>query len=182
MSIIHFPVRHPEIRCGNQSCRNLLNALVKVDKEFIGVCQVRVLPPSDVFVPCLGYKIDGKLMFSLCGLFAIDRKIQKKPCEHDADERSWIDVYISIDIKHALKVGYKILEYKEIWHYHRGGERLFRDLILNIVRRRIECSVSPLNCESQASKDDYVQKIMRRMWYYYECSRYKEGPCWQILK
>ena len=20
------------------------------------------------------------------------------------------------------------------------------------------------------------------MWYYYECSRYKEGPCWQILK
>ena len=56
MSIIHFSIGHPEIRCGNQSCRNLLNALVKADKEFVGVCQVRVLPPSDIFIPCLGYK------------------------------------------------------------------------------------------------------------------------------
>ena len=101
MSILHFPIGHPEIRCGNQSCRNLLNELVKADKECIGVCQVRALLPSDVFVPCLGYKIDGKLMFCMCRSFAIDGKIQKKPCEHDDDERSWIDVYTSIDIKRA---------------------------------------------------------------------------------
>ena len=50
--------------------------LVKADKEFIGVCQARVLLPSDVFVPCLSYKIDGKLMFCLCSSFAIDGKIQ----------------------------------------------------------------------------------------------------------
>ena len=65
-----------------------------------------------------------------------------------------------IDIKHTLKVGYKILEYKKIWHYHRGGERFFSDFISNIIRRKIECSGLPLNCESQASKYDYIQKIM----------------------
>ena len=58
------------------------------------------------------------------------------------------DVYTSIDIERALSVGYEIMEYKEIWHYHGGGSKIFRDFMLNIVRRKTECSGFPPHCTS----------------------------------
>ena len=65
---IEFPVGHPEIRLGDYSCRNLLNKL-KVRKErFIGLCQVRVILPNNLFIPCLAHKMDGKLCFACLGL------------------------------------------------------------------------------------------------------------------
>ena len=45
MSEIDYPLGHPEIRRGNYSCRNLLHKLKMKNKKFIGICQVRVLPP-----------------------------------------------------------------------------------------------------------------------------------------
>ena len=44
MSQIDFPLGHPEIRRGHHSCKNLLNKLQSRGQEFIGVCQVCVLP------------------------------------------------------------------------------------------------------------------------------------------
>ena len=40
-------------------------------------------------------------------------------------ERSFIDIYTSVDIERALSIGYEIIEYKEIWHYHGGGAKIF---------------------------------------------------------
>ena len=44
MSEIDFLLGHPEIRRGHHSCKNLSNKLQSRGHEFIGVCQVRVLP------------------------------------------------------------------------------------------------------------------------------------------
>ena len=43
-------------------CRNLLKDLEKKGAEFIGVCMVRVLAPTNLMIPYLPHKIDGKLM------------------------------------------------------------------------------------------------------------------------
>ena len=40
-------------------------------------------------------------------------------------------------------MGYRILEYKEIWHYPGGGGKIFKEFILNIVKRKIEYSGFP---------------------------------------
>ena len=56
MSKIDFPLGHAEIRRGNHSCRNLLSKLRSTNIDFIGVCEVQVLPPDNLFVPCLAIR------------------------------------------------------------------------------------------------------------------------------
>ena len=129
---------------------------MKRNEKFIGICQVRVLPPDKLFIPCLVHKMNGKLLFCLCQTCACGDNIQRKACDHDDMERSWIDVYTSTDIERAQKNGYKILEYKEIWHYKQGGGKIFCDLILNIVKRKIECSGFPVDCNTPEAKQKYV--------------------------
>ena len=133
-----------------------------MNKDFIGVCQGRVLPPDNLFVPCLAHKMDGKLLFCLYRTCASNGQMQRIRCSHNERERSWIDVYTSIDNERALLMGYKILEYKEIWHYHGGGGKVFRDFILNIVKRKTECSGFPRNCNSDQSKEDYIQNLKKQ--------------------
>ena len=55
-----------------------------------------------------------------------------------------MDTYTSIDMHGAHKVGYKVLEYFELWHYPRGSDKFFKEFMLNIVHRKIECSGFPL--------------------------------------
>ena len=107
---------------------------------------------DDLFIPCLVHQMDGKLLFCLCRTCASNVQIQRNICSHNEKERSWIDVYTSIDLKRAFLMGYSILEYKELWHYHSGGGKIFKEFILNIVKRNIECSGFPPNCISDESK------------------------------
>ena len=158
-SIIKFPVGHPEVRRGDASCRQLMDALKVSGVPFIGLCMVEILPPNELFVPCLGYKAGGKLLFGLCRTCLETNDIQRRPCEHSEKERGWIDVYTSIDMETALKFGYKVLRYFEIWHYHGGGELLFRDFILNIVKRKVECSGFPQRCDTLESKKAYLDEL-----------------------
>ena len=59
----------------------------------------------------------------------------------------------------ALKCGYKVMHYFEIWHYHGGGELLFRDFILNIVKRKVECSGFPQHCDTVERKEAYLNEL-----------------------
>ena len=94
MSTIRFPIGHPEIRRGDASCRQLMDSLKASGVSFIGLCMVEILPPNGLFVPCLGYKAGGRLLFGLCRTCLETSDIQRKPCEHSEKERGWIDVYI----------------------------------------------------------------------------------------
>ena len=159
MSKVNFPIGHPEIRRGDDSCKSLLASLEESGVAFMGLCLVKILPPFDLFVPCLAHKINGKLLFSLCHACSVSDEIQRKPCTHTEEQRAWIDVYTSIDLESALRCGYVVLKYYEIWHYHEGGASLFKDFILNIVRRKIECSGFPTECRDEAAKIRYVNEL-----------------------
>ena len=162
MSKVNFPVGHPEIRQGNDLCRSLLTSLEESGMAFIGLCLVKILPPSDLFIPCLAHKINGKLLFSLCRTSSVSNEIQRNPCTHIEEQRAWIDVYMSIDLKTALQCGYVVLKYYEVWHYCEGGAPLFKDFILNIVRRKIECSGFPTECRDEAAKVEYIDNLRRQ--------------------
>ena len=157
MSVTEFPVGHPVIRRGDIVCRHLLDELAQCGEEFIGLCQVRVVATDNLMVPCLVHKMDGKLMFLLCKACAVCGKIQRMSCCHDEKERSWVDTYKSIDMKRALSVAYKVIRYFEIWHYPKGrGKKFFKDFILNIVKRKVECFGFPLSCITKDQCEDYV--------------------------
>ena len=74
-------------------------------------------------------------------------------------ERSLINTYTSIDMTRALDLAYTIMEYKKVWHYPNGGKQLFRDFILNIVQRKIECSVFPIHCTTDELHGSYMMEL-----------------------
>ena len=162
MSKIKFPVGHPEVRRGDDSCRQLMESLRRSGVEFIGLCMVEILPPDELFIPCLGYKAGGKLLFGLCRTCLNSNVIQRESCRHSNKERAWIDVYTSIDMKTALNCGYEVVRYFEVWHYHGGGETLFKDFILNIVKRKVECSGFPQHCDTVEKKHAYLSDLREK--------------------
>ena len=85
--------------------------------------------------------------------------IQHKPCTHTELERSWVDTYTSIDMYTAIRLGYDVLEYFELWHYQQGGCKFFKEFILNIVRRKIDCSRFPPTCCTREEKQHYVEEL-----------------------
>ena len=58
-----------------------------------------------------------------------------------------------------MKVGYDVLEYMEVWHYPKGGTKLFKDFILNVVRRKIKCSGFPSWCLTDEDNHRYVDDL-----------------------
>ena len=133
-----------------------MNELKRCDEDFIGVCMVRVLAPRELMIPYLPHKCDGKLMFLLCKKCSLRNNVQRLPCKHNDHERSWIDTYTLIDMQGALQLGYKVVEYIEVWHYSEGGGNMFEEFILNIVRCKIECSGFPHWCTMHELKQQYI--------------------------
>ena len=110
----------------------------------------------------LPHKCDGKLMFLLCKKCSSRNNVQRLPCKHNDHERSWIDTYTSIDMQGALRLGYKVVEYIEVWHYREGGGNMFEEFILNIVRCKIECSGFPRWCTMHELKQQYVDGLFEK--------------------
>ena len=177
---IDFPNGHPVIQHGDQSCRNLLHKLHSKNEKLIGLCQVRVLAPNDVTIPSLGHKTDGKLMFFLCRTCSLDGHIQRYMCSHNDYERLWIDT-MSIDMDCALYLGYVVLEYKEIWHYPKGGKKVFKDFILNIVKRKIKCLGFPLECITEESRARYTQALKEKCGIDTSMTAIRHDPAGQYL-
>ena len=62
----------------------------------------------------------------------------------------------------ALRLGYKVVEYIEVWHYREGGGNMFEEFILNIVRCKIECSGFPRWCTKHELKQQYVDGLFEK--------------------
>ena len=132
-------------------------------------------------IPSLAHKIDGKLMFFLCRACSLDGHVQRKSCEHSDMERSWIDTYTLIDVTRALVLDCTIMEYKEVWHYLEGGKWLFRDFILNIVQRKIECSGFPVHCSTDELRSSYVRELEDKCGIKTSVDRIKNNPAGRYL-
>ena len=142
---------------------------------------VRVLAPRDLMIPYLPHKIDGKLMFFLCRACPLNGTVQRRPCMHCDFERSWMNTYTSIDMHGVHKVGYKVLEYFELWHYPRGSDKFFKEFILNIVRRKIECSGFPSSCTSSEEKQEYVDELFMKSFVATTIDKIKSYPAGHYL-
>ena len=71
-------------------------------------------------------------------------------------------MYTSIDMQGALRLGYKVVEYIEVWQYSEGGGNMFEEFILNIVRCKIECSGFPRWCIMHELKQQYVDSLFEK--------------------
>ena len=83
-----FPIGHPEI---------IIDNFLSIEKYF-GLIFCRILPPRDLYLPVLPFKVNGKLLFPLCGTCATD--LQKK-CNHLPSERELEGTWVTLEVQEA---------------------------------------------------------------------------------
>lgn len=129
-----------------------------------GVVRCRILPPRKLYLPCLPYRCNNRLTFPLCAMCTLEKSYLDN-CTHSDDERSLLGYWSLDEIRLAVQHGYKILEVQELWSYdaiqydRNSGERgLFADYVDNFLKIKQESSGWPEDCDTEESKDQYLQK------------------------
>jgi len=62
--------------------------------------------------PVLPYRANKKLLFPLCATCALNR--QQDPCQHSAEDRALTGAWVTLELKKALELGYRILDVYEV--------------------------------------------------------------------
>ena len=147
-----FPQKHPKIYVGDD-CKKLstdVYNLIGVE----GIVKCSVLPPRNLFLPVLGIKSKGRLIFGLCRRCC--EEARKSDCNHeDINDRKIEGVWVADELKKAIEVGYKILEVFVIWQYEmveydkvskKGG--LFAEYVNTFLKYKQEASGWPDECDT----------------------------------
>ncbi|XP_055714985.1 uncharacterized protein LOC129809195 isoform X2 [Phlebotomus papatasi] len=131
--------------------------------SYDGVAKCKVLPPRSLYLPVLPYRCDNRLTFPLCAMCVLE-KSDLDECTHTDNERSLLGYWALDEIRLAVENGYIILEALELWSYEPiqydrdSGERgLFADYVDNFLKIKQESSGWPEGCESDDSKDQYLE-------------------------
>ena len=70
---------------------------------------------------------------------------QNEVCNHTEDERSFITFSTTMEIKLALKQGYKILKIFEVWQWDLKSNDLFKDSMRAFLKIKLENSAIEKN-------------------------------------
>lgn len=101
-----FPVGHPKIITEN------FEVMDANSMPYEGLVKCKVLPPTNLLHPVLPVRCNKKLLFPLCSTCASNS--QRDPCQHSAEERALSGAWVTLELKKALEVGYRILEVYEV--------------------------------------------------------------------
>jgi hypothetical protein len=136
-----------------------------IDTIQIGAVHCRVLPPTDLLVPPLSYRIHNRLMFPLCR--SCVENLQIDECTHGDVDRSLEGHWFTEELQEAIKVGYKIEEIYELWHWESvcqynpatGEEGLFSTFMNTYVKGKICAEGWPQGM----SRSEYLSELKRTM-------------------
>ena len=152
MKICAFPIGFPTVITENFDA-NFSN--------YFGLVYCRILPPKKLLFPVLPTRYDHKLLFVLCNECA---KIKQRNCTHNEKERSIEGTWITEEVKHALKRGYKILKIFSIWHFTEneiynketktGG--LFTDYVNKFLKMKTEATGFPDRLKTTLEKQTFI--------------------------
>ena len=109
-----FPVGHPKIHFGEESCAQLLrekNGFQNIN----GLIKCRILPIQTLFHPVLPVRMHNRLFFALCR--SCCELKQEGICNHVENERAFTGTWVIDEIQVAIEAGYKVLNTYEIWEY-----------------------------------------------------------------
>ena len=153
-----YPVGHPEVLIGPQLQGRTVD-------EFEGMMRCTILPPTNLYIPLLPSKINGKLVFTLCRTCAELQQLTE--WKHSSNKRALSETWVTTEVKKAMSLGYKVLQIHEVWHYsnttqynHATGEGgLFASYINDFITRKMEASGYPSHVVTDAEKEQFVEEI-----------------------
>lgn len=91
-------------------------------EKYYGLVKCRVLPPYELYHPVLPYRMESKLLFPLCRTCAQEQlkkhfSARSEKCSHSPEQRALIGTWTTLELKTALRKGYKILYIYEVCHF-----------------------------------------------------------------
>ena len=128
-----------------------------------GLVKAKVLPPRNLYIPLLPVRMHNRLVFALCRSCCEEGR--EKSCNHEnVEEPCFTGTWVSLELKKAVELGYKILEIYIVWDYRttqydkktkKGG--LFAGYIDLLLKLKQEASGYPRHCTSEEAKERYIQ-------------------------
>ena len=113
-----YPLEHPEVI--NEDFDYTL------DSYELGFVECTLLAPDDKYLPVLPLTINCKLSFPLFYTCARDKT---KECTHHIEGRVLKGTWTTVELKEALKQGYKIIDIIEVLNYKKTSDELFSGFI-----------------------------------------------------
>jgi hypothetical protein len=126
-----YPVGHPRI---------ITSDFDSLDSYF-GLVQCSVLPPQRLLNGVLPERAQGRLMFPLCR--SCVETLQIEPCKHSEEERLIYGIWVSEELKQAVKYGYRVKQIFCVHHFDRTSTDLFSGYIRTFVKLKTEASARP---------------------------------------
>ena len=143
-----FPVGHPKLYTKEEIDLSQI-------RDYQGLIKCQILPPTDVYLPILPYRCNGKLLFPLCGACA--EQCYKDACGDDEQQRALVGTWVTLELFAALDRGYRLLDVCEIWYFPEssqydrvsGEKGLFGGYMDTFLKIKQEASGFPEGCEDQ---------------------------------
>jgi hypothetical protein len=163
-----YPIKMPEIV---QPEHPIVDWTQPEQIEFDGLYKVRVVPPRQLFLPVLPMRVnkeDPRLMFMLCQKCAITKSKKATvvhgplKCNHSDEQRGWTSTMTSIELRAALREGYRIDRCYRIWKYQEF-DNLFKEYVQTFMKMKIESSGFPSNVQTPEEKSGWAKEYRERL-------------------
>ena len=145
---------------------------------FRGLVFCDMLPPPDAAIPVLPGRFRSKLVFSLCRTCAQQGRQEK--CPHkDEKQRFLTGCWYSEELNLAIKMGYKLLRYHEVWAWgdaawFRGG--FFQSFLGPLLKLKHEASGWPRPNMTEQERQQHIDTIAANDGVVIDASRVAKNP------
>ncbi|XP_034250240.1 uncharacterized protein LOC117650752 [Thrips palmi] len=152
------------------------------------VAKITILPPRDLYLPVLGYKAKGRLMFPLCR--SCVEEDSQELCRHEEpDDRKLTGTWCSPEIKMAVQKGYKIISLHELYNYSEtmqydpatGKDGLLSAYVRCFMGLKIQASGWPPHCDSEEKKKQYIEDVRNHDGISVDASKVEKNPALRTL-
>ena len=132
--------------------------------DYNGICKLLIVCPQNLKIPLLPHRSQktGKLTFPVCARCA--DLLQTTICNHNDRERALLGVYTTDELKKALSLGYRILEFYQVWHYEETCQYkppyehgIFSEYINTFHRLKTSADGFPTRFQTPEEKKDYLR-------------------------
>jgi DNA polymerase type B, organellar and viral len=142
-----YPIGHP---------RKIRHTFDYTLKKYFGFIKCKVLPPQNLFIPILPFRVNKKLVFTLCR--SCSELQQLNDCHHTPDERALIGTWTHCELAAGLEEGYVIMDIFEVLHYPESSDQLFKEYIHTFMKVKQEASGWPKEDMTEEEKAIYIQE------------------------
>ena len=147
--------------------------------SYFGIAHVRVIAPKDLQLPILPFRCVKKIYYALCRSCVLGKQMSE--CSHDDADRYFDGIFTTPELQLAVRHGYRILRFYEVWHYASSSYSLFTSFIDRFYQLKVQNSGWPKTCRSFEQKTSYLNVLAERYNIILQPDDVRENPTQRLI-